>query len=395
MLVLGAVVMAAFVLMQALISASSADLHQHGLRTTGYIATLYPDTGHQSGHADVRYEVDSTAYQRPVDLGSDADHYQPGQIVTVIYDRNHPGRMTIDGEDNQPAASVAPAEVAFAIGLPLLLVGLASTWRWLRNWQVMSGGPWLVHAVTTLDAWSGRLIDVTGVGPIRLARVAPSVFLICGPVWLVGRGRRTLLSPGASGRLLLARGPRTTRERDRWLDELVTWESSPGAGRSASAASGVWRPSVCSRVLALLPTAMFAVVGVGWLTGTIAVTGGGAAASVMGAAIIILAVTVAFLVGVRFRLTLTEDELEVRNVRSFHIPLSDIEIVTSGNGGMIVTMRGGKPDVTALAVLSSAWAERFHTRSRSDRAARLINAAVGAHRVTTGLIVAPGEGQGS
>jgi hypothetical protein len=141
-LALGIVGLAGFVVAVSVVGDANDELRVHGIRTSGAVATLYPDSRYSEGHADIRFTVGGRDRLEPVDLGSDTDYYSEGQRVTVYYDAADPSRMTIDDEDNQPGWTVWPMCIALVVGFIALIAAPITEWRRRRAREVLRSGSW-------------------------------------------------------------------------------------------------------------------------------------------------------------------------------------------------------------------------------------------------------------
>lgn len=154
--VAGTLCLVGFFVAAALIGNNGDALRQSGGRTEGRVVVLNPDSGVNSGGADVRYSVDGTTFTRPVDLGADADNYTKGQLVTVHYELGDPENMTIDNEDNQPAWTVLPMIVALLAGLGAPPTAIVLGLRYRRTRNVLRSRGWSPVRVSVPSAEKGR-----------------------------------------------------------------------------------------------------------------------------------------------------------------------------------------------------------------------------------------------
>jgi hypothetical protein len=232
-LAIGLACLAGFLVALGFVTAANDQLRQHGARTTGTVYTLYPDTGHSSGHADVRFTVRGHQRFGSVDLGSDADSYAEGQQVTVFYDSADPSRMTIDDEDNQPGWTVLPMVLLLVGGVAAPLVAAVRVVRRRRAQQLLRSASWQPVRVRVLQERQGAQFTVPGSGAWRsrgavwptpnreprklsgwgLPDEDPRSVPADQPAWWVSDGRRAVFSPDRGYPLVMAR-PGSWRRED-------------------------------------------------------------------------------------------------------------------------------------------------------------------------------------
>lgn len=197
-------------------SNDSDELERTGVHTPGRVT--YAHDNRVGDHVLVRYRVEGVDRSQRVDLGSDAYDYQVGQRVAVVYDPDRPDRMSIVGEQNDPAGPITI--VGLLAGFALAVTGLVKAGSWLLARRVLRRCPWrAVQAVVDIDAKSHVHLRIDGAGKPLLLR-SPSTSLISfgsqtptemsprsepalwrsGTVWLAGpqRNRAVVAQPGGA-----------------------------------------------------------------------------------------------------------------------------------------------------------------------------------------------------
>jgi hypothetical protein len=224
--VLGVLGLVAFLVAVTVVENRNEALRQSGGQAVGTVAELYADAVSTPGRAVVRYTASGGEWYQPVHLGANADNYTEGQKVTVFYDRNDPGRMTIDDEVNQASWTVLPMILALLGGLALTGLAAFRTIRGARIAGVLWSGAWVQVRLTVQpvgeritfafadgSTWrSGRgrswpgwdadpadPTDGTATDPEPVD--APTDEL----VWWVSTGARAVFSPSRGAPLVLAR----------------------------------------------------------------------------------------------------------------------------------------------------------------------------------------------
>lgn len=172
-LTVGLMLLAAFVTVVTVVGDRNDTLRRHGAQVSGTVTRLTPDSGWRSGRVWVRYPVGGRTLVGSVDAGSDVAGFRVGEAVRVYYDPRDPGRMTVQGEDNQAAWSVDVTLLLVAFGVVALGLGLAGVavrlrrrwWPASRDRLTRRSGRHSSEAVTLGRSW---LMVVLGVGGVAL-----------------------------------------------------------------------------------------------------------------------------------------------------------------------------------------------------------------------------------
>src|SRR4051812_16525362 len=124
------------------IVSDSDQLRADGGQVAGQVAATRGFQRGQDSEAKIVYAVGGHRYERRVDLGNKPRDYQPGQYVTVYYDRDNPDHMTIDDVNNQSAWTVLPMAIAFVGGLGGMVLGSATLVGARRDRHALRASTW-------------------------------------------------------------------------------------------------------------------------------------------------------------------------------------------------------------------------------------------------------------
>jgi hypothetical protein len=196
--------------------ASEAEGHEqnlvdHGGQVTGVVSGYDAPPGAIHLDDDDRLLVDYTAegvsYTGHVQLDDNSATYNVGQTVTVYYDKSNPADMTIPGQDNQPAWSVALFALLLVLGLLLLFVGVQGARRARLRRSILSVAGWQAATSSTVDG-SHMTVDGRVLRAVAAKGSLARIF-VPGPVWLapVPDSLRVVIAPVGGRRCVLAKAP--------------------------------------------------------------------------------------------------------------------------------------------------------------------------------------------
>lgn len=121
----GLLLLAAYLVSGPLLATPSDRLRASGVRTTGTVTVLYPDSPRSPGRIEVTFPLDSPRFRATVDLGAQVARFRAGQAVRTWYDRDDPSRIAVEDVGARAAWSVLPARLAAVLGLVAVVGGLA------------------------------------------------------------------------------------------------------------------------------------------------------------------------------------------------------------------------------------------------------------------------------
>lgn len=229
--VAGVVVLAAVVVFVIRTLDQRAELQESGARTPGVV------TGVDRGRDDsVEVEFDRDGHRDGRIYVAEASSYEIGDRVTVLVDRDDPGRVSLQGEDNYPPWGVGLTIGATTVGVTALVTGAGARLRAARQQRVLSRGPWRRLTITYREIPArqgtvrplllarddahpaGVVLTVVSLNQWRLGKLGlrgATVADVAGPL----PGYVVIRAPGHDG-LVSARAPWRRRDERRWREAL-------------------------------------------------------------------------------------------------------------------------------------------------------------------------------
>lgn len=151
-LALGTVALVAVSSLFMIMDAADRDLRARGVTTVGTVVTVHPDRKWSPGGADVRFQGSGDVATRYVRLGSDADGYDAGQRVDVLYDPAAPDRFTIDDISYEPPWTTWPSLISLGVAMFGMPTGIWMVRVRRTTARVLATGPWApVHVRVRVD----------------------------------------------------------------------------------------------------------------------------------------------------------------------------------------------------------------------------------------------------
>ncbi|MGO1056108.1 hypothetical protein [Crossiella sp. CA198] len=208
MLLSGLALIVGFMTGATVLEDRSADLESTGARVPGVVVEVrqglargLPDS------IEVRFAVDGIERVRSMNLNDVSPVLNPGDPITVFYDRADPERIGAPGVSNDPFWTFIPMVIAFVLGTPLSVAGTIGYSRWRRRARALRRSGWRPGRAVTVRSRS-RVVtiqfDDPAGGRLTVVMTRPVMLpipreIVLGPV-LVGGSRRRLS-------VLFLRGP--------------------------------------------------------------------------------------------------------------------------------------------------------------------------------------------
>ena len=125
------------------------ELQRDGVRSSGLVVRVESGRKNVPERVDVRYVADRERVAR-VNVDAFGGSYAAGEEVTVFYDRDDPGRVTIDGEANLGGLAWLAVLHLGTIAFALLLTAANLALRLERWRRLLTRGRWRAYdAVST------------------------------------------------------------------------------------------------------------------------------------------------------------------------------------------------------------------------------------------------------
>ncbi|WHT20253.1 DUF3592 domain-containing protein [Crossiella sp. CA-258035] len=215
MLLSGLALVVGFITGATVLEDRAAGLEATGVRVPGVVVQVRQ--GFVRGVPDsieVRFAVDGTERVRSMNLNDGSPVLNPGDEITVFYDRDDPERIGAPGVPNDPFWAFIPMVIAFVLGTPLSVAGAIGYGRWRRRARALRRSGWRPgRAVTVRSRVVTIQFDDPADGRQTIVMTRPVMLpipreIVLGPV-LVGGSRRRLTVLFVQGPVLAAAKPRS------------------------------------------------------------------------------------------------------------------------------------------------------------------------------------------
>lgn len=211
------------------------ELRRDGVWSAGVVVGVEPGRKNVPERVDVRYVADRERVAR-VTVDVFGGPYAVGDEVTVFYDHNDPGRVTVDGEANLGALAWLAVLHLGTVAVTLLVTAANLALRFGRWRRLLRGGHWRAYDAVARPRRSSQghnaVVLLQSCDEPRAQTQVLSVGWCYGrrcleylaePVWVLGDGNLVILATIKNGRirdLYSARRPITRRQDRRWRRHL-------------------------------------------------------------------------------------------------------------------------------------------------------------------------------
>lgn len=224
----GLALLVGFVVAASWVAGAAEELEETGARVPGTVVERRGSG--EDGSIVVEFSWEEELRTEVVQLDAESPRYQRHQPVTVLVDRDNPGRVSVLGEWNQSELTVLPMVLALVGGVGMLITGVWGLVRARRQRRLLERTGWRrvaccyaeinsgrsVRALVVLDEADGSkpVLTLASVGRWRLGK---SGFRQATAVDVAGSSNDyVVLRAPDEGPLMTARPPATRRAEKRW-----------------------------------------------------------------------------------------------------------------------------------------------------------------------------------